>query len=170
MFIAHLPAGYIVACATQVIGKPFFKAQNTASWKLLLITSMVFSVLPDFDLLWFYLVDHRQVLHHRYYTHLPLFWLVLLLPPLLLTVALRRWKMSQYIAVALVSVLMHQFLDTVSGGIKWLWPFANEWTRWFTVPAIYNEWIVNFIFHWTFLLELGVFVLAAVIWSERRLR
>lgn len=163
MFIAHLPAGYLAARAVAAGCKRYMPGFR---WPVLLATALFFSVLPDFDLLWFYWVDNRQVLHHRYYTHLPVFWLVLLVPSLIFMLAARCWLLAVYTFTALFSVLTHQFLDTISGGIKWLWPMANDWTRWFTVPAIYDEWIVNFIFHWTFLLELGICLIAVFVWRQ----
>ncbi|WP_390881416.1 hypothetical protein [Cardiobacterium hominis] len=43
---------------------------------------MAGGLLPDIDMLWFYLVDH--VHHHRYPTHWPLLWLLALVSALYL--------------------------------------------------------------------------------------
>lgn len=64
MLTAHLPAGY---CLSRVTGTSLPGA---------LPVMLLFSVLPDFDLLWFYLVDNRSIHHHRYWVHIPAFWLV----------------------------------------------------------------------------------------------
>tara|TARA_R110000868_G_scaffold10226_12_gene50135 strand:+ start:655 stop:852 length:198 start_codon:yes stop_codon:yes gene_type:complete len=65
MFIAHLPAGYLLTSAIQT------RARNQSL--SLLATGLVASVLPDADLLWFYLFDNRQHVHHAYITHTPAF-------------------------------------------------------------------------------------------------
>lgn len=69
MIIAHLPAGYLL---TKIMSSKFDPALRTSLW----ICGLVASVLPDLDILWFYL--EGGVRNHRYYpTHWPLFWLAL---------------------------------------------------------------------------------------------
>ena len=63
MFIAHLPAGYLLAKVGRTKG-------------LLFIGILIGSWLPDLDMLWFYFVDERQNVHHHYITHRPLVWVL----------------------------------------------------------------------------------------------
>jgi len=54
------------------------------------------------------------------------------------------------------SIFLHLTLDTIVGKIEWLHPFTNQAYSLFNVPAIYEFWAYNFVFHWTFLFEIGV--------------
>jgi inner membrane protein len=65
MFVAHIPAGYLLSR---------YLSRGHPDRKALILTGVVASVLPDTDLLWFYLVDNRQRVHHSYVFHWPLFW------------------------------------------------------------------------------------------------
>jgi inner membrane protein len=159
MMIGHLPAGYL---ASHAIAGGFGRA--TAG---LVATGMVASVAPDLDLFWFYLVDHRQHLHHDYLFHAPAFWVA---------VALLAWAIARlagwagaglYIAVALANLLLHMVLDTLAGGIRWLWPISDRSLVLVTVPAGQSWWVWNFVLHWTFLLEMALVVAAAALAALR---
>ena len=156
MFIAHLPAGYIAGSALAGIAK---RHQLTDPGRLML-TVLVASILPDLDLLWFYFVDHRQHVHHTYWTHVPAFWLTLAVCVSLISVAVRRSSALPYIAAATLGVLVHLVLDTVAGGIYWLYPFSPAEFRWVHVPSVHGWWVANFLLHWSFALELLVLVAA----------
>lgn len=62
MFIAHLPAGYI-------LGKAVTKSVDTPRNKLLLIFIMIGSIVPDIDLLYFYTLFQRLRIdkHHTFF-------------------------------------------------------------------------------------------------------
>ena len=62
MLTAHLPAGYCLARLSP----------RRAPY--VLAAALLGAVLPDFDLLAFYLLDGRSIHHHRYWVHVPLFW------------------------------------------------------------------------------------------------
>jgi inner membrane protein len=152
--MGHLPAGYLWTRAL---------ARRTARWAdlserdyaRLLAVGLASSVLPDLDLLYFYLVDGRRHLHHGYWTHIPLFWTLIFAAPLALLWAFRRrlWLLT---AAIYTNLLLHMALDTVVGKIRWLYPFSREDFYVFEVPARYGWAYANFILHWTFLLEIGV--------------
>ncbi len=165
MFIAHLPAGYLatryVLRGTQV--KP-------GAWKSYVSFAMVCSVLPDFDLSYFYLIDGRQHEHHDYWTHLPLFWI--LFSGLLYAGAGAFFKkeIGLWCVILLMNTQLHLLLDSVAGGISWLYPFNRESYRLFEVTARFDWWVWNFIFHWTFLLEMFIVAAAAyVVWKDKNL-
>lgn len=63
MITAHLPAGYVT-------GRCF------ASRGPVLAAALLGGILPDFDLIWFYWIEHRAFHHHAYWVHIPLFWTV----------------------------------------------------------------------------------------------
>ncbi|EJC79909.1 hypothetical protein Rleg4DRAFT_1515 [Rhizobium leguminosarum bv. trifolii WSM2297] len=141
MLIAHLPAGYLLAR----VARQRFAAPGMAA-------ALIGSVLPDFDMVYFCMTGGK-VHHHDYISHWPLFWLALagaVLP------AIRplapRWFPTAVVFFA--AVMLHMVMDTVAAPVLWLAPF--DWTKieLATVPATHSNWVVSFMLHWTFGLEL----------------
>jgi hypothetical protein len=160
LFVAHLPAGYLLS--RQLTRHP-----KLQSWLWL---GLLGSVLPDFDLAWFYLVDGRQHLHHSYWTHLPIYWLAIAAGWLLLAALLRAKRLVRAGLVLFPNVFLHLALDTVAGKIRWLHPWSSESFALFDVPARYGSWIENFLRHWTFGIEVGLVALALVVFLRSRAR
>jgi inner membrane protein len=148
MIIGHLPAGYLLTRRLD---------PRLVGWGLL------GSVLPDFDLFYFYLVDGRSRSHHAYWPHLPAYWLAAALLLALLAPLLRRRAWLAVPAVLVANSLVHLALDTIAGGIRWLYPWSLDYVRLTVVPARFDWWLMSFIFHWTFLLDLA---LCAWAWRE----
>ena len=158
MFIGHLPAGYILTK----------KLQAKLKIKQYLWIGLIASILPDIDLLYFYLIDNRQHLHHDYWTHMPFYWLIIAAVTFSTLWLLRK---KAYITAAIIffsNIFLHLFLDTIVGKIAWLYPFTNQSYYLFDVPAVHDFWVYNFIFHWTFLFEIGVMVWAIYILRKQR--
>jgi inner membrane protein len=146
MFIAHLPAGYLLTLKLQA----WFKT------KKYLWLGLVASVLPDIDIFYFLLFDGRRTFHHLYLTHLPFYWAVLALAVYLALLLTKQKKLIPAATVFFANIFLHLILDTIVGGILWLYPFSNLSYHLITVPAKYSFWVYSFVFHWTFLLELGI--------------
>lgn len=147
MFIGHIPVGYITS---RLLYQRFAKAAPTQ--KLFVLWGMLGAVMPDIDLVWFYLVDHRQHHHHQYFTHYPIVWLLLLLASLV-------WMKFKPASGTLALVfsfggLGHMLLDTIVGDIWWLAPFYDQSFSFFEVHPGFHPWWLNFILHWSFALEL----------------
>lgn len=70
IFIAHLPAGYLLA-------KTIFS--RTLGARAVMAAALLGSITPDLDLLYFYTLDAQQRHHHSYWTHYPAVWLALML-------------------------------------------------------------------------------------------
>ena len=158
MFIAHLPAGYIL---TKTI-------QKKADTKNYLWIGLLGSIFPDLDLFYFYLIDGRQTLHHDYWIHTPFYWLSI---GIIIFTALWIFKKRDYFLPAILffsNIFLHLLLDTVVGKIAWLFPLSDEAYYLFDVPAVYGFWVYNFIFHWTFLFEVGVVIWAAFVLMNNR--
>ncbi len=158
MFIGHLPAGYVLTKTVQ---------KNIKTTKYLL-AGLIASVLPDVDILYFYLIDNRQNLHHSYWIHIPFYWLIL---AVITFAVLRLLKKKDYMIAAIIffsNVFLHFILDTIVGKIEWLFPFTDKAYYMFDVPAVYGFWAYNFIFHWTFLFEIGAIVWAIYIFVKNK--
>ena len=151
MLIAHLPAGYILASAAR---------QRSAAPRIM-TAALVGSVLPDFDMVYFFLTGGK-VHHHDYVSHWPLFWLALAVVALPAVGRLAsRWFPTA--AVFFVAVMLHMIMDTVAAPMLWLAPF--DWSKFelTTVPATYSNWVVSFMLHWTFGLELLICTTALIV-------
>ncbi len=159
MFIAHVPAGYI-------LGK---KLQEKLKTQYLLATALVFSFLPDLDLIWFYLVDGRAFNHHLYWVHIPFFWVVLFgLGWLLVTFLNKKYQhLKKYIAIAAGAIFTHLVLDTYVGGVAWLYPYSEQLFMLFELEAHYDWWVWNFVLHPTFLLEVVIVAVALYLFFKK---
>lgn len=145
MLTAHLPAGY---CLTKLMkDRP----------PLLLPVALFFSVLPDFDLIWFFWFDGRQIHHHRYWVHIPAFWAVVGTVSL---AASWRTRYRPYVIIANAAIFLHLVLDSLVGGILWLSPWDNTLYQLITIRPTKPHWLFSFVLHWTFLAELAIWGLA----------
>ena len=152
MLTAHLPSGYILA---RGVARPLPRVMPAA---------LVGAMLPDADMLWFQFVDAGSVHHHMYWPHIPLIWAgiaVVTLP------VLRAFGLLLPGLVFFAAILLHLLLDTIAGGILWGYPVTRELVTLVTVPATQSHWVLSFILHWTFLLEIAVWVLALGVWLKR---
>lgn len=154
MLIAHLPSGYLVGRA--VAGRD----------RALMTAALIGSVFPDLDMLWFHLIDGRQTHHHAYVTHWPVVYLAVLLLSALTWKTAPRW--SRIGAAFAVAALVHMLLDTVAAPLRWLAPFSDRWFEIVTVPATHANWVLSFVTHWTFALELTICCAAAALLIHRR--
>ena len=161
MIIAHMPAGYLLM---KAISHRFEPARAKALWACGLLAS----VLPDIDILYFYAVKflngNSPTNHRFFFTHWPLFWLVLLGGAALALIFLKKRHLVAYPLVTLAGVSLHLVLDILGAPIFYLAPFSWEPVQLVTVPSVYSWWLMNFLRHWIFLVELGICGLAAVTW------
>lgn len=160
MFVAHLPAGYIVARYLAPRLSP------AIGLKTAVFAGMLGAIAPDFDLFYAYLIDHGQRHHHRYWTHWPLTWIALLM---LIAVGWRRFRHSALVAAALVFALNgfgHTLLDSIVGDIWWLYPMVGRPYSLFHVANRYEPWWINFIANPSFLLELAILAYAWHLWRR----
>ena len=153
MFIAHLPAGYLLTKALP----PDRKKGS------LLFTGLFFAVAPDLDIFWFYLVSSRQIPHHQYVTHWPLLWVAIFSFALLVSFVLRKPSVKPYLGIGFAAVMLHLILDSIAAEIYWLAPFSDKYINLVHVPARYSWWVYNFVLHWTFIIEALICLTAAVV-------
>ena len=83
------------------------------------------------------------------------------------TLTLRR----RWLPLALVfwaGTMLHMAMDTVAAPLHWLAPFSDVVMELVRIPKIHSNWIVSFVFHWTFLIEIAICLTAAVVFERRR--
>ena len=152
MFIAHLPAALLLA---PCLPGPAQKRLPRAAF-------LFGALAPNLDLLRFYLIDAGQLHHHSYLTHRPAFWLALLLTGLALP-ALRR---APWLAALAAGALLHLALDSVTGAIAWGWPLSAAPITLIEVPPRPGPWILTFLLHQSFAIELAICLAAALRWRR----
>lgn len=151
MLTAHLPSGYVLARMVPP-GVPY-----------VMPAALIGAVLPDLDMIWFYLVDDRAFHHHRYWVHIPVFWLCVAAVSLPLAA---RAGLGRTAAVFFAAIVLHLLLDSIGGGIMWGAPFSDRLVALVEVPPTRSHWVASFVLHWTFLLELAVWLAALMLWRR----
>jgi len=163
MLIAHIPSGYVFSSMLVE------RVRNLPATAAAVITSGVVGALaPDFDMAYFYLADHHQTHHHKYFTHWHIVWLFLLAASV---VWLRLSQSSKAPFLCLVfccGCMLHLVFDSFVGDIWWLAPFIDRPFALFIVPAVFDPWWLNFILHWSFVAELAICMWALLIYRRRR--
>jgi membrane-bound metal-dependent hydrolase YbcI (DUF457 family) len=124
----HVAAGFLTAQALLHLTKPELTSvqiQHLVYW------SMFFSFAPDLDCFvafaklrsWWYKPGADGSIHRKFYSHVPLLWLV----AALIFYAAAPTLYYKYAALMLLAgSWSHLVLDSIDGGIMWLWPFNSE--------------------------------------------
>ncbi len=165
MIFGHLPAGYL--CSNFLLK---FREIPKEKRDTLMLLGLIGSIAPDLDMFYFYLVDHRQHWHHTYFTHWPSFWLSVISLGIIAGWGLRNRFLANGGVIVGVNGLLHLVLDTHIGRIRWLEPFSDRWVYFWNVPPLYHPKVLNFVFHWTFVFEVGLVVSAAYLFMKSRRR
>jgi inner membrane protein len=166
MFIAHGPASYLFS---QFLIKNYLNERFTSKERAWLVVACIMAgVIPDIDLLYFYLIDNRQNTHHSYLTHIPFFWVVLMSVCFFISTVYKQKKLQIILVLLSANLLLHLILDIMCGSILWLYPFSGKTFTFVTVPAIHQWWVWNFILHWTFLIEIIITSFAAYVLFKSR--
>ncbi|RLK08103.1 metal-dependent hydrolase [Ruegeria conchae] len=150
MFIGHLPGAYLV-----------FRTAAPNLGKLAFTAAMLGAVAPDIDMLWFYLVDDRGHHHHSYLTHRPVIWAGILLAGIMI----RIWASRTGTILTFFGAggLVHMLLDSITGEVAWFWPFSDATHPLVIVLATHLHWILSFLNHWTFKVEILITVIALIV-------
>lgn len=157
MFIAHLPAGYLLG---RALHHKLSIAHFPKSQYWLLLAALIGSVLPDLDLFYFYLIDNRQHNHHTYWMHWPVFWLGIFAAGMAVAAVCKNAVLARATLMLCLGVFLHLLLDTLTGGIAWLAPWYQHYFGLIDVPARYGWWVWNYILHWSFTAEIIIVLLA----------
>lgn len=125
------------------------------------------AVFPDLDLIFFYFVDNRAFHHHAYWVHAPAF---------AAACSALAWGLARLLARPAAPVvlafaaawMLHIVLDSLAGGIMWLWPLDTRLFQLVEVPATRSHWLASFLNHWTFLPEVAICVVALLVYRRSR--
>ena len=124
---------------------------------------------PDLGLIYFYLFD-RSVIHRQFFPHLP----IVMALAFLVTLPLYRMsffkKMRIYYVLFFINWLIHLALDTFTERIFWLYPLSNHAFQLIEVPAAFSHWIISFVLHWSFVVELSISTFALILFLKARKR
>jgi len=163
MFIGHLPAGYL-------LGRFVCKVMPSTQPGMAVVVSaaLVGGVLPDLDLIYFYTIGGKQVVHHEYWSHTPFYWFVIYLCMSFATFLIRSMSAFKILSVIFSAIVLHLALDTITGQIHWLHPVSKTTFNLVQVPAVHSWWVANFLLHWTFALEILVLALAVILHVKRK--
>ena len=147
MIFAHLPAGYIFT---------HFLHRKIVITPRVIWLGCFASILPDFDLLYFWFVDNMQVNHRLYWTHMPFFWCIAASTfSVLLKIVKGKWW-NIYLSVFFSNICLHLVLDTMAAPIYWFYPFSIVPFYLIEIPANFDYWLLSFVFHWSFIIELAI--------------
>lgn len=163
MIIGHLPAGYVISRLLARYVEPLGVSRGAFLW-----AGVIGALAPDLDMFYFYLVDHRQHHHHTYITHYPIVWLVLLALSIIWLYSASANKHSAYAVIFSLNGFAHMLFDTIVGDIWWFAPWLDNPFAFFTVPALYKPWWLNFLLHWSFVVELAFLSWAIYLWRYPR--
>ncbi len=154
MFFSHAPAGYLVVKFARK-----FKTDRAD-----VFTAMLAGILPDFDMIYFHLIDERAHIHHSYWTHMPHFWVVVYAAALIVAAWLKSKRIVYYATLIFSCVIVHLILDSVAAsGILWAYPFSIEYYELFVIPQVHDSRMLNYVLHWTFLIEMLIILVAIVV-------
>ncbi len=158
MLTAHLPSGYLIG---RLIEKNRPQRQIMA-------TALIGALIPDLDMLYFHFVDFGRTHHHLFITHWPLAWLAIGLPVIALYHVTGQTFSRNMAVTFLGAVMLHLCLDSIAAPVFWLMPFTQGQIELVQVPANYPHWIISYLLHWTFALELAIWL--AAIFAYMRVR
>ena len=158
MFLAHLPAGYL-------LGRAVLRRAPDIRGVWILGAAMVGGVFPDLDLLYLMLLDPTPQPHHTYWTHLPVACLGI---GLFAAVASRHRSRAFRLGLLafMLAWLSHLVLDSFVGEIGWLHPLRDEPFSLTHIEAFPRPAWTGFVLRGTVLVELAC--LAAAAWVEIR--
>jgi len=158
MFIAHLPAAYLLG---KVIKRRSKSARSNSDT---VMSAVLFGgIAPDIDLIYFYTIGGKQVVHHEYWTHVPFFWLLMFMVCTTVTYFVGCARYVYLLSLAFAGVFLHLILDTATGKIQWLYPYSTQSLTFVEVPSVHHWWVLNFLFHWTFLVEILLVAIAVAV-------
>ena len=165
MIIAHGPAGYLLTklLTTRLLRNNMNQGITPRRYNILILAGIIGGIMPDFDFVYHVFIDSDRTPHHSYITHMPIFWISLMLISVI-TGRLLKKPFFSAVSIAMYSAaLLHLVCDTLTGEIYWLYPFSMHPFNVFSVRGTYIWWVHNYMYHWTFLIEITIVVIAMAV-------
>ncbi len=145
MLLSHLSTGYLLGRAAYARG-------------LAMAIALLGAIAPDIDTIWWYFTGSTTH-HHLLPAHIPAVWAVI--AAIILPLIARLRPANLYLAIIFfIAVFLHLALDTISGGIMWLWPFSDYQIELITLAEAQTGQFFGLVWHWTVALELMVWTVA----------
>lgn len=149
----HFAAGYVITSAILKLAHP---AIDHSEYQKLLLSGVIFSILPDLDLVIPFLKSkslkfNGDVNHRNFVSHAPLLWLFFGLGIYLFAAS----PFFKYLGLLLwTGSWTHFILDSFEYGIMWLWPFNPKRFAFHFTEDNYSSTEKNtFLFYWKWLRE-----------------
>lgn len=155
MLIAHGPAGYLIGTMADRARQRFD----------LVMAGLAGGLFPDLDAVGFH-VGIVQGFHRATPLHWPSVWIALALIGIAL-MFLKRIP-GQILTVFAVAGVIHCGLDMTMAPLYWAAPFSWQTYEMVHVPGGWSPYWLGFIFYWTFLPEIMIWVAALWVWRARR--
>lgn len=165
MLIAHAPAGYLLArLLSSTMSQDVVQSNGKERWRHTFIAAGILGgIFPDFDLIYQFLFDPLVDSHHAYATHLPVFWLAAWCILFGIGSGLKNRSFIVLSTIFCLSAGLHLVLDTLTGVIYWFYPISGKGINVFKVADVHVWWVHNYMYHWTFLFEIGIVTIAMAI-------
>ncbi len=163
MIFAHLPASYIT---TNLSHKLWNQGLSPRQERMVYAVGVGAGVLPDVDILFASLATHRNAI-----THTPAFWLMCA-TLLILGGVLRpriRYLLTALALALLIGTFTHLITDAIFVGVKMLYPLSDTYFRMSPpIRLIVEDRRLNYLLNPIFLTEIYTFLLAWIMWREKR--
>ena len=157
MLIAHGPAGYLIGAMADRARQRFD----------LVMAGLAGGLFPDLDAVGYHLgIVHG--FHRATPLHWPSVWLALVLVGVVLMMIKRRT--GQVLTVFAAAGLIHCGLDVTMAPLYWAAPFSWQTFELVHVPGGWSPYWLGFIFYWTFVPEIMIWIAAVWVWRSRRSR
>ncbi len=170
MLLAHAPAGYLLG---RILSRTVFKdrippERSDSFYRNLILAGMIGGILPDIDFIYHIFIDSDKTPHHSYITHMPVFWLALM-SVFLFIYFFKKSSSKLPVLITLCSgALLHLVCDTITGIVFWFYPLSKKGYNLFDVSDTHIWWVHNYMYHWTFLIEIAIIVTAMAIFLRVR--
>jgi hypothetical protein len=170
MLFAHGPAGYLL---THVLARTAYSdivdpQRTDRLYQVLMVAGVVGAICPDFDFIYHIFIDSDRTSHHKYITHLPLFWMGLWG----VLFAIGQWRKDRSFCAVVTtfcaSAVLHLAFDTLTGKVYWFAPISRAGLNIFKVADVNVWWVKNYVYHWTFLIEVAITTVAMVVFLRVR--
>lgn len=77
-------------------------------------------------------------------------------------------RLRRVVAWFMAAWMLHLCLDTIVGDIMWQWPFSDRLFHLATVTPTDHHYVVTFMLHWSFLIEIAIWILAITLFLKRK--